>query len=182
MKSARIDRLRASAFRCSFRAAVWSVSQRGLVGLELDPEVLDLSGEIGVALGHGIHELEPVRELAERRRAQQELDVGGRAVHEGLRGALVQTPRDLVVPRARLVQAGAGVQELGRERLEPAFRRIDLCRGDRQPGVDHGQLVPGVANLREQRIDLRVGALDVLLGRGGAGDRGRHGDRRDGPA
>ena len=160
---------------------------RGPIG-ELVPEVRDPVREIGVGPGEGVHERDPVRQVRERGRPEQELELVARPVHVGLAGALVELVPETGVLLPGRVELGPGRAQLLGDLLPPSLGLIDL--GGEGSGLlrEPLQVRLLVPDLAEQALHLGLGGLELLLrrglGSGGAGQAREQGDahRQDGGA
>ncbi len=134
-------------------------------------------GKVGVVLLHDVDELDAVGEIGQRRRAEEEANVGGGSLHEDLCGALVQAELDTGDSCLGLVALLAGGLEVRRDLLEAAGRVLEPEERVGEEGVDGRELALGGRQHGLDLTPLLAGVLELVLG---VGEPARGGHREQG--
>ena len=158
--------------------------ERGLLGLELVLQGLDVVDHLLVRLGDLVEVVDVRRELLERGGREDEIE---NALVAGLvsAGHAVAELRllclDVSLLLVDLALLGVDLTLLGLDvgllLVDLALRGVDLVDGGVERCVEGGVLLTDFVELRLRRIVLRLSGVELLLGRLGAGDRGKR--RRD---
>jgi hypothetical protein len=145
--------------------------------LQLDGEVLRRPGEVRVVLRDRAHELQPVAEIRERRRAEEDVDAARGPVLVGLPRARVEPRPYGVVLGLGLRLAILGLDELLLDRVELREGLGHLAGEDVRFLPQGVELAPLAVHLLLQRVELVASGLELL--RRGLDARAAEGGRRE---